>query len=311
MTENEFILADRIAKIQSTIEQYGGEDKFYIAFSGGKDSTVLSALCDMALPGNRMPRVYSDTGIELNMIRQFVLDMQKHDDRVVILKPRVPVTKMLQEVGYPFKSKLHGETLDRYQRCGMMPSVEKYLSGEYGTAKQCPKVLIYQFTPEFKLRVSDRCCHELKKAPMREWELENKRVRIVGVMADEGGIRKLSSKCIVFKHDKLRAFQPMTPLTKEWEEWFIKEHNVKICDIYYPPYNFERTGCKGCPFNIHLQRELDTLEKLLPRERKQCELIWKPVYDEYRRIGYRLKKTEEYHQVTMDEWRKDEFQGTV
>ena len=34
------------------------------------------------------------------------------------------------------------------------------------------------------------------------------------------------------------------------------------------------------------------MEKFLPNERKQCETIWEPVYDEYRRIGYRLKERE-------------------
>ena len=80
------------------------------------------------------------------------------------------------------------------------------------------------------------------------------------------------------------------PITKDWEEWFIKTYNIKICDIYKEPYNFLRTGCKGCPFAINIQNELDILEKYFPNERKQCETIWKPVYDEYRRIGYRLKK---------------------
>jgi hypothetical protein len=32
------------------------------------------------------------------------------------------------------------------------------------------------------------------------------------------------------------------------------------------------------------------MARLMPEEEKQCEIIWKPVYDEYRRIGYRLKK---------------------
>lgn len=41
---------------------------------------------------------------------------------------------------------------------------------------------------------------------------------------------------------------------------------------------------------IKYQKELDTLEQFFPEERKQCELIWKPLYDEYRRIGYRLKQ---------------------
>jgi 3'-phosphoadenosine 5'-phosphosulfate sulfotransferase (PAPS reductase)/FAD synthetase len=78
-------------------------------------------------------------------------------------------------------------------------------------------------------------------------------------------------------------------MSKDWEEWFISTYNIKICDIYYPPYNFVRTGCKGCPFALYLQEELDTLEKFFPNEKKQCELIWAPVYAEYRRLGYRLK----------------------
>ena len=28
----------------------------------------------------------------------------------------------------------------------------------------------------------------------------------------------------------------------------------------------------------------------MPEEEKQCEFIWKPIYEEYRRIGFRLKK---------------------
>ena len=41
MTENEFLLADRIQKIKSMNELYDLEKNAYISFSGGKDSTVL------------------------------------------------------------------------------------------------------------------------------------------------------------------------------------------------------------------------------------------------------------------------------
>lgn len=88
-------------------------------------------------------------------------------------------------------------------------------------------------------------------------------------------------------------FKPLNPLNDDWMEWYVKERNIKLCKLYYPPYNFKRTGCKGCPFAIHLQDELEVMEKYLPNERKQCELIWKPIYQEYRRIGYRLKRIEE------------------
>ena len=108
-------------------------------------------------------------------------------------------------------------------------------------------------------------------------------------MQAEGG-RRNRAQCLAFRGKKLKSFQPLAPITKEWEDWFIETYNVSICDIYKPPYNFTRTGCKGCPFALNLQEELDTLQKYFPAERKQCEVICKPVYDEYRRIGYRLKK---------------------
>ena len=280
---------DRVQKIKQIINQYG-EENFYLSFSGGKDSTVLSALVDLALPNNQIPRVFADTGIDLNIVRDFVFDMAKSDDRFVILKPSVPIKTMLENDGYPFKSKKHAKKLGTYQRNGWTKTTQNYLypSDECKTFA-CPKILRYQFSEDFKLKVDYKCCVNLKENPLREWAKENhKPIAIVGIMKSEGGSR-LKGKCLAFNNKKLKAFQPLIPVTKEWENWFISEYNIQICDIYYPPYNFERTGCKGCPFNIYLQKELDVLEKYFPNEKKQCEIIWKPVYDEYRRLGYRLK----------------------
>ncbi len=35
------------------------------------------------------------------------------------------------------------------------------------------------------------------------------------------------------------------------------------------------------------------MEDYLPAEKKQCEYLWKPVYDEYRRLNYRLDNEEQ------------------
>lgn len=292
MIDNEFLLFDRLQKIKSVVNQYG-EENFYISFSGGKDSTVLSELVDMALPDNKIPRVYANTGIELNMVRDFVLDKAKVDDRIIILKPSVPIQTMLKSEGYPFKSKEHSYILDIYQRNGMGgKTVPRYLEARegYGNRYRCPKMLEYQFTKDFKLRISDKCCVKMKEKPLATWAKEHhKPCRMLGIMPSEGG-RRATTKCLAFKNGgKIVSFHPLSVVSKDWEDWFISAHNVKICDIYNAPYNFDRTGCKGCPFNIYLQHELDILEEYFPAERKQCEIIWKPVYDEYRRLGYRLK----------------------
>jgi 3'-phosphoadenosine 5'-phosphosulfate sulfotransferase (PAPS reductase)/FAD synthetase len=288
------MLHDRLEKIKSIIKQYG-EENFYISFSGGKDSTVLSSLIDMALPDNQIPRVYADTGIELNMIRDFVYTLAFKDNRFEVIKPNTPIKQMLEADGYPFKSKMHSSYVKKYQNKGLeYKSVRAYIGIENTLSgrpmyRGCPKILKYQFTEENALKISDMCCIRMKEEPLQKWQEENnKPYAIVGIMREEGG-RRFNAQCLAFSGKKLKNFQPLAPITKDWEQWFIDTYNIEICDIYKPPYNFERTGCKGCPFAIDLQKELDILEKFFPNERKQCEIIWKPVYEEYRRINYRLK----------------------
>lgn len=305
MTDNEFLLQDRLQKIRQIINQYG-EENFYLSFSGGKDSTVLSALLDMACPGNKIPRVYANTGIEYRMIREFV-EKKKGEDHpweLVILKPTVPIKQMLEKEGYPFKSKEHSQRWREFEKGGFkLKHIQRYL-GLYRRPKdtdytvmrfKCPKKLEYQFTDEYiktGLKISDRCCERLKEEPLHKWQEENdKPYGIVGIMKDEGGRRNFAH-CLAFKGKGKFNFQPLVPVNKDWENWFINEYHIDICDIYKSPYNFKRTGCKGCPFVPKLQKELDILEEYFPEERKQCEVIWKPVYDEYRRIGYRLRKEE-------------------
>ena len=292
MDEFEFLLEDRIAKIQSVNEQYDLENNSYIAFSGGKDSTVLHYLIDLALPGNKIPRVYSNTRIEYNMVVKFVKSIADEDERFVILNQKRNIKQTLEKYGYPFKSKVFSFNLDLYQRLGLTRGVKAFLrlapskTGKMKTGQMaCPEKLKYCFTDSFKLKVSSHCCDYLKKDLSKQWMKENNKNRaITGLRKEEGGGR-LNAVCI-----SENRFNPLIVCSEEWENWFIDKYNIKLCELYYPPYNFKRTGCKGCPYDLNLQQDLNTMAMLLSNERKQCEILWKPVYDEYRRIGYRLDK---------------------
>lgn len=301
MSDHEFTLFDRKEKIKSVVDKYG-EENCCISFSGGKDSTVLSRIVDEALPGNSIPRVYANTGIELNMIRDFVFKLAESDSRVEIIKPQVPIIPTLEEYGYPFKSKEHSQRFREFKNSKeQLKHVERYLgrykrpneSEEVMKRYMCPKALMYQFTDEFKengLNISDMCCKKMKEEPLRNWQVKNHRLlTMTGIMKEEGG-RRNNAPCLSSKPHGIVNFNPMSVVSKDFEEWFIAEYDVQICDIYRPPYNFPRTGCKGCPFNKDIQKELDVLETYFPEEKAQCEIIWKPVYEEYRRIGYRLNK---------------------
>lgn len=284
-------LFDRIEIIKQTNDKYDLENNSYLSFSGGKDSTVLHYLLDIALPNNNIPRVYVDTGIGLTMINEFVNQLSKKDKRIIIIKPKLPIKKTLETFGYPFKSKHHSYMVEKFQRLGLIYGVKNYLGiGENKVKRECPKKLKYQFNENFKIKISDLCCLKMKEQPMTDWaKLNNKRIAITGIMADEEGRRK-NAQCFVSRTKNTSFFNPLSKINKEFENWFIQKYKIEICDIYYPPYNFERTGCVGCPFAIELQHELDTLKTFMPIEYKRCEIIWKPIYEEYRRIGYRLRK---------------------
>jgi 3'-phosphoadenosine 5'-phosphosulfate sulfotransferase (PAPS reductase)/FAD synthetase len=299
--DEELLLADRLGVIKTANEKYDLEHNAYLSFSGGKDSTILHHLLDMALPNNNIPRVYIDTGIEYNAIRKFVMKLAEKDKRFVIIKPSKPIKQTLEKYGYPFKSKAHSHNVGIYQHGGLSRAVMVYLgrektkTGKEAVLNRCPKSLEYQFTPDFKVKCSDQCCLRLKKMPIHKWESENnRRIAITGMRKEEGGQRANIKGCILTdKEGRLKKFHPLLVVSDDWEEWFIEKEQIELCELYYPPFNFKRTGCKGCPFSIDLQSQLSVMEIYLPQERKQCEIIWKPVYDEYRRIGYRLNKTEQ------------------
>ena len=297
-------LFDRIEAIKTINKEYDLENNSYISFSGGKDSIILHNLIDMALPNNKIPRVFINTGIEYDDIVKFVKELASQDERIIIIRPQLPIKQTLEKYGYPFKSKTHSHYLSIYQNSGLTKYVKNYVDGlqDDGSKSRfaCTKTLKYQFTNNFNIKCSEKCCDKLKKDPIKQYkETFKKHINITGMRFEEGGAR-IKLTCIVTDKEKnIIKFHPLAFVTKEWQDWFVEKYNIQLCRLYYPPYNFRRTGCKGCPFTLELQNQLDVMEELLPNEKKQCEIIWKPIYEEYRRIGYRLKNEE---QLTIDDF---------
>ncbi len=65
----------------------------YVAFSGGKDSTVLLDIVRRIYPD--VPAVFCDTGLEFPEIREFV----KQHDNIVILRPEMNFRKVIETYG--------------------------------------------------------------------------------------------------------------------------------------------------------------------------------------------------------------------
>ena len=197
--------------------------------------------------------------------------------------------------------------VEQFNKHHMSNYIVKYITGiDKGkpTIFKCPDILKYQFEEAGKYNYSNKCCYKLKKELMHNYQKKIKRkITITGMRAEEGGNRAHIG-CVITKGNDIEKFHPLIVVTEEWEHEFIKREKVELCELYYPPYNFKRTGCKGCPFALTLQEQLITMKKLLPNEYKQCLYLWKPVYDEYIRIGFRLKyyPHEKGVQMTIDDF---------
>ena len=142
----ELTLFDRLEMIRAVLQDITDKEA-YISFSGGKDSVVLSHMIDEAIPHNEYQRVFINTGIEFKAIVDFVKELQKKDSRIVIIQPSRNIRQMLEEDGYPFKSKLHSELVERYQKTGYASkSVQNYMAEDGKSGRyRCPKILRYQF----------------------------------------------------------------------------------------------------------------------------------------------------------------------
>lgn len=221
--DEELLLFDRIEIIKTTNQKYDLEHNAYLSFSGGKDSTILHHLLDMALPGNRIPRVYINTGIEYQSIANFVKKLAEKDDRIIIIQPSKPIKQTLETYGYPFKSKEHSLRVNQFNKGMNSNYIKKYISGYDHKGKKstfvCPKILLYQFNERGKYNYSNRCCFELKKKPAHKWAKENnKKIVITGMRAEEGGNRKRLG-CIT---DNGTKFHPLIKVDDSWENWFVE-----------------------------------------------------------------------------------------
>lgn len=112
-------------RIREWVEYYG-VDGVYIAFSGGKDSTVLLHLARKMFP--EIGAVYVDTGLEYPEVREFV----KQHERVDIIRPKMNFREVIIRYGYPMIGK-------EVAGCvyGARRYVEKLVEREKGT--ECGK----------------------------------------------------------------------------------------------------------------------------------------------------------------------------
>ena len=255
----------------------------YVAFSGGKDSTVLSDMVARfcAQSGYKLYLLFVNTGLEYPEIQKFartftewLRDTYHIDVQLDVARPEMRFDDVLKNYGYPVISKEVAQVIHEAKTQARVTGVDvrstsswdrkfnpdsdknKRATG-YCTAKWDPLL-------DVSFGISHQCCNVMKKRPSKRYEKETGRKPILGTMAIESRLRQskwFQHGCNAFTA-KRPTSQPMSFWTEQDVLRYLKEFNIPYCSVYgdiecgscrqtLTTTGCDRTGCVFCGFSAH------------------------------------------------------------
>ena len=232
--------------------------RVYLAFSGGKDSTVLMYLCEILYKD--IPCVFVNTGCEYPDIVKFVYKMRDMGHNVQIIRPKSTPRKVWREYGFPLVSKEVAEQIRAIRNNPGSIKARKAL-GLVDPKSMFVLNSRWRYLIDEPYETSEICCDKLKKGPSKRFSKETGLKPIVGVMASESLMREKTyirrGGCNVFGDNAMS--HPLSIWTDDdiWE--FVQREGIELAPIYYK--GAQRTGCVACGFGCQFKR--DTRLRLL------------------------------------------------
>lgn len=252
-----------LGTIESFVNRMGGEDKVYVSFSGGKDSTVLFHLARRIYPN--MLGVFCNTGNEYPDIIRFVRQTQSEGANIQIIRPKITPRAVWAKYGFPLVGKEQSFYINIVRKNPKCRTAQLRISK--GTRFGISEKWRYLINEPYD--VHNICCNKLKKEPMHRFCKESGRFPILGVMASESKRREAdyikNGNCNYFDSKQPKS-QPLS-IWVEQDIWdYIKRFNLPIADIYHK--GAMRTGCMGCGFGAQFAD--DTRFRVLYRNYPKC-----------------------------------------
>lgn len=252
-------------RIKEFYEKQNG--KVYIAFSGGKDSTVLLHLVRSIYPN--VIAVFSNTTNEYMEILKFIRTIEN----VITVHPKMTFKETIKNFGFPLVGKTVARQISDLKKPTNDNSATRnlYLTGltrDGKTSKRYKLSEKWKKLIDAKFDITHKCCEILKKEPARRFEQETGLKGFVGTMAEESGERKkswLKSGCNTYDGNNIKS-RPLSIWTEKdiWE--YIKKYNLPYCDIYDDVLDSDgnvlvkgekRTGCAYCAFGANFDKKHD------------------------------------------------------
>lgn len=239
-----------------------------VSYSAGGDSTILSHFM-VARMSLKTRHVGSNTRMEypetVKQWREWAAFLESHGVEFSMVFPAVRPRELWKKIGVPLFS--------------------KQLAYKYRKFAASPDSLMSSAIPdEFKelfakirgagMKITDQCCDELKKKPLKKWAKENGITGyFTGVRAGESMLRRMTwirfgSLYESTYHGRMWIANPLAFWTQEDRERYLRENDI-VC--HQPQTIRGGSGCVTCMFGCHMaaqageENALQQLAKMNPR----------------------------------------------
>lgn len=248
--------------------------------------------------------IFVNTGLEYPSVRTFA----ESQENVTVLRPTMNFRDVICKYGYPIIGKEVAQILWEAQKSARngkgIPTYRlKKLNGEAVDKDGNPSqynIPQWKFLLEAPFNISHMCCDIMKKKPAKNYENKNKRVGIIGTMADESRLRQekwLKNGCNAFELKRPQS-NPMSFWTEQDVLTYIHTYNLPIAEAYgevvvkndgidgqinihdylgdYRDCQYETTGCKrtGCIFCMFgINQDKNRFIRLAEQEPKLCDYV--------------------------------------
>lgn len=247
----------------------------YVAFSGGKDSTVLKHIVDQMY--DDVPSLFVNTGLEYPEIQKFAMSQKN----VVAVRPKMRFDEVIKKYGYPMISKAvsHNVNIARRHPDGRVAHncFDPSKTGRF-------KMDQWAYLIDAPFDIGDKCCQIMKKDPSKKYSKETGRMPLLGTMAEESALRYsnwLKHGCNSFEGANPTS-QPMSFWTEQDVLEYIRRYGIPYCEVYgdivetkdgLKTTGCDRTGCIFCGFGCHLEKNPNRFQrdkKTHPRQYEYC-----------------------------------------
>lgn len=167
-------------------------NKYYLSYSGGKDSHFLYWFIKEVLQDDKIKIVGINTYMEHHEIRDRI-----YANCDVVLMPKLKPFEIKEKYGSPCFSKQQDDWIDRYQRGSRCKSLMQRING----VNKDESVTMFKLNKKAKNlllsgklhRVSPKCCTYLKKKPARDFEKMSGLKPILGIRGGRALVEKAST----------------------------------------------------------------------------------------------------------------------